>query len=100
MKEIKVRTNNNNVSIVSIDNYIMYNMSIVSSSFEIISNLSNEKISKAVLPVRLVDIIKRTVGKDVIDALADRPEKLKGKKLLKSNKVILKSDVITSSMIP
>ena len=81
-----VRTNNNNVSIVSIDNYIMYNMSIVSSSFEIISNLSNEKISKAVLPVRLVDIIKRTVGKDVIDALADRPEKLKGKKLLKSKR--------------
>ena len=81
-----VRTNNNNVSIVSIDNYIMYNMSIVSSSFEIFSNLSNEKISKAVLPVRLVDIIKRTVGKDVIDALADRPEKLKGKKLLKSKR--------------
>ena len=82
-----VRTNNNNVSIVSIDNYIMYNMSIVSSSFELIANLSNEKISKAVLPVRLIDIIKRTVGKDVIDTLADRPsEKLKGKRLLKSRR--------------
>ena len=79
-----VRTNNN-VSIVSIDNYIMYNMNIVSSSFELIANMSNEKLSKAILPVRLVDLIRKTVGKDVIDCIAERPT-LKGKRVLKSKR--------------
>ena len=75
-----VRTNNN-VSIVSIDNYIMYNMNIVSSSFELIASMSNEKLYKAILPVRIVDVIKRTVGKDVIDCIAERPkEELKAKR--------------------